>query len=146
MLFDLGFGIPSLEGSADFGRPIADGSELDPGLTRWEGPAVLGARMGEAVRPASDGAGDVDWIVLDGDVGRANREEVDGVVGRGIPSDLIEAWDSGRRGPVGVRGDITLSLSELFEFSPGTLRSRSSSWVLSLGEREPTSDQIFSPI
>ena len=83
-------------------------------------------------------------MVLDGDVGRANREVVDGVVGRGIPNDLIEAWDSGRRGPVGVRGDTT-SLSGLFKLGPGTRRSRSSSWVLSFGERGPTNDHTFSP-
>ena len=86
-------------------------------------------------------------MVLEGDTGRANREVVvDGVVGRGIPNDLIEAWDSGRRGPVGVRGDTTLSLSGLFKLSPGTRRSRSSSWVLSLGERGPTSDHTLSPM
>ena len=73
-------------------------------------------------------------MVLDGDTGRANRE-VDGVLGRGIPNDLTEAWDSGRRGPVGVRGDATFSLSGLLELGPGTRRSRSSSWVLSFGER-----------
>ena len=94
----------------------------------------------------SDGAGDADRTVLEGDTGRANREVlVDGVVERGIPNDLIEAWDSGRRGPVGVRGDIVLSLSGLFKLGPGTRRSRSSSWVLSFGEREPTSGHIFSP-
>lgn len=94
----------------------------------------------------SDGAGDADRTVLEGDAGRASREVlVDGVVERGIPNDLIEAWDSGRRGPVGVRGDTILSLSGLFELGPGTRRSRSSSWVLSFGESEPTSDHTFSP-
>ena len=47
--------------------------------------------MGEAARPTSDGAGDADRTVLEGDVGRANREAVDGVMGRGIPNDLIDA-------------------------------------------------------
>jgi len=122
MLFDRGFGTPKREGSADFGRPIADG------VARWEGPAILDARTGEAARPMLDGAGDADRMVLEGDAGRANREVVvDGVVERGIPNDLIEAWDSGRRGPVGVRGDVTFSLSGLFELGPGTRRSRSSS-------------------
>ena len=93
----------------------------------------------------SDGEGDTDRMVLEGDAGRANREVVDGVVGRGIPSDRIEARDSGRRGPIGVRGDETFSLSGLFKLGPGTRRSRSSSWVLSFEERGPTSDHIFSP-
>lgn len=83
-------------------------------------------------------------MVLEGDVGRTNRE-VDGVMGRGIPNDLTEAWDSGRREPVGVRGDETFSLSGLLELGPGTRRSRSTSWVLSFGERGPTSDHILSP-
>lgn len=74
----------------------------------------------------SDGAGDADRMVLEGDAGRANRV-VDGVVGRGIPNDLIEAWDSGRMGPVGVRGDEIFSLSGLFRLGPGTRRNRSSS-------------------
>lgn len=100
--------------------------------------------MGEAARPMSDGAGDVDLTVLEGDAGCANRE-VDGVMGRGIPNDLTEAWDSGRSGPVGVLGDATLSLSELLRLGPGTRRSRSTSWVLSFGERGPTSDHILSP-
>ena len=39
----------------------------------------------------SDGAGDTDRTVLEGDAGRASRELVDGVVERGIPNDLIEA-------------------------------------------------------
>ena len=92
----------------------------------------------------SDGTGDDDRTVLEGDAGWANRV-VDGVMGRGIPNDLIEAWDSGRRGPVGVRGDAIFSLSGLLELGPGTRRSRSTSWVLSFGERGPTSDHIFSP-
>lgn len=94
----------------------------------------------------SDGAGDADRMVLEGDAGRTNREVVvDGVVERGIPNDLIEAWESGRRGPVGVRGDATFSLSGLLKLAPGTRRSRSSSWVLFFGERGPTSDHIFPP-
>lgn len=83
-------------------------------------------------------------MVLEGDAGRANREVVDGVVERGIPNGLIDACDSGRRGPVGVRGD-PIFFSGLFKLDPGTRRRRSSSWVLSFGERGPTSDHIFSP-
>lgn len=99
---------------------------------------------GEAARAISDGAGDADRTVLEGDAGWTNRE-ADGVMERGIPNDLAEAWDSGRRGPVGVRGDATFSLSGLLELGPGTRRSRSSSWVLSFEEREPTSGHILSP-
>lgn len=66
-------------------------------------------------------------------------------MGRGIPNDLTEAWDSGRRGPVGVRGDATLSLSGLLKLGPGTRRSRSTSWVLSFEERGPANDHILSP-
>ena len=91
--------------------------------------------------------------MVEGDAGRAKRDgaAIAGLAGRPMPpmrEIALGAGDPDRGIPVATRDAWVASgavstLSGLL--APGTRRSRSSSCVLSLGDRAPTRDQIFSP-
>ena len=127
---------------------VADGAVTPEGLGSLEVP-----RGGEDSRPTvCDGAGETDRNERLGEPGRAMRDVVEaaGLAGRGIPPNFPTDGDSGRepmfasRATCGGGAGVWCSgLTGLL--GPATRRRRSSSCVLSLGERAPTKDHTFSP-
>jgi hypothetical protein len=110
---------------------------------------VEGAGAGEMGLARFNEAGEAVRI---GDAGRASFETlaIAGLAGRGMPPGRwSEAGELGRgipaarrvtRGGGGTRVPTLLGL-----LGPATRRNRSSSWVLSFGDKVPTSDQTCSP-
>lgn len=124
--------------------------EGDEGTASPDGPGSREFRAGEAGRPAFD-VGDADLSVAAGDDGRANLElpVTEGLPGRGIPPMReLAAGEPGRAMPDCKRdiweGGAEISLASVV-LGPATRRRRSSSCVLSLGDRGPTRDHTFSP-
>lgn len=127
---------------------VADGTVTPEGLGSLEAP-----RGGEDARPVvCNGAGEADRNDRPGEPGRAMRDIVEaaGLVGRGIPPAFPTDGDSGREPAFASRdtcgGGAGVWCSGLAGLlGPATRRRRSSSCVLSLGERGPTKVHTFSP-
>lgn len=99
-----------------------------------------------------NGAGETDRNDRPGDPGRAMRDIVEavGLVGRSIPPTFPRDGDAGREPTFASRatceGGAGVWCSGLAGLlGPATRRRRSSSCVLSLGERGPTKVHTFSP-
>lgn len=123
------------------GRARRDGRRVLP-RPRLEGDVGTGdgaigriPRAGDSAREATEGAGDTDLIA--GEAGRARRDipAIDGLAGRGSPP--------AKRPTAGL---VATCSGLSCELGPGIRRNRSSSWVLSLRDKVPTNDHIFSPI
>ena len=124
------------------GRPSRDGNILRglafPGEVATDVVAELdpAERRGDSGRTC-EGTGEAVLSVFAGDAGRAIREvaAIDGLADLGV-------WADRRATPLGATGGGSVFPWEL---GLGTRRNRSSSWVLSLGDRGPTRDHTFSP-
>jgi hypothetical protein len=127
----LGRGRPSRDGNIL--RGLAFPGEVATGIV--PGLEPVGQR-GDSGRTC-EGTGDAVLSVFAGDAGRATREvdAIDGLADLGV-------WADRRATPLGVTGGGSVFPWEL---GPGTRRNRSSSCVLSLGDRGPTRDHTFSP-
>ena len=98
-------------------------------------------------------AGEADLTVPAGEVGRPKRETgIDGLPALGMPPMREDASPGAGEPDLGIpvcKRDVCdgIALPSVFSgvFKPDTRRSRSSSWVLSLGDKCPTYDQIDSP-
>lgn len=127
---------------------VADGAVTPKGPSSLEVP-----RDGEDNRPVvCKGAGETDRNDRLGEPGRAMRDVVEaaGLAGRRIPPTFPTDGDSGREPTLvsratceGGAGVWCSGLTGLL--GPATRRRRSSSCVLSLGERTPTKVHTFSP-
>lgn len=125
------------------GRPNREGSILR-GLSLFgeegaaeEGGAAAG-RNGDSGRAA--GPGEADRTTFAGDCGRPRREipETEGLAGLGTPA-------TSRETAIFAIAGAAAGSALPWVLGPGTRRSRSSSWVLSLEDKGPTKDQTFSP-
>lgn len=128
--------------------PVADSADILDGPGNLETP-----RDGEADRAVfCTDVGETDRNNRPGEPGGAMRDAVEaaGLWGRGIPPTLPTDGDSGREpaftNRVTCAGGAGVWCSGLVGLlGPATRRRRSSSCVLSLGERGPTNVQTFSP-
>ena len=124
------------------GRPSRDGNMLRGLVFPGEVATDVVVGLNPAWRRGDsglvcEGTGEAVLSVFAGDTGRAIREVA---VMEGLAD--LEAWAVRRVTPLGATGGGSVFPWEL---GPGTRRNRSSSCVLSFGDRGPTRDHTFSP-